>query len=126
MADQILVESLEILSVIGVPEEERARAQRLTVSLTLEPERDFRELGDAIENTVDYFAVTEFVKALSMERPRQLIETLADEIAAALLARFPLRTVKVELRKFILPDTAFVAARVHRERAPDVRPIGFA
>jgi dihydroneopterin aldolase len=116
MADQIFVECLELSSAIGVPEAERARAQRLTVSLTLEPLRDFRELGDAIENAVDYFAVTEFVKELSVSRPRRLIETLADEIAMALLTRFPLRAVNVELRKFILPDTAFVAARVRRER----------
>jgi len=116
MVDQILVESLELSSVIGVPEAERAHPQRLTATLTLEPLRDFRELGDAIENAVDYFAVSEFVKTLSAARPRRLIETLADEIAVALLDRFPLRAVNVELRKFILPDTAFVAARVQRER----------
>jgi len=116
MADQIFVENLELSSVIGVPETERASAQRLTVSLTLEPLRDFRGLGDSIENAVDYFVVTEFVKDLSLARPRRLMETLADEIAGALLARFPLRAVHVELRKFILPDTAFVAARVRREK----------
>jgi dihydroneopterin aldolase len=116
MADQILVENLELSSVIGVPEEERARAQRLTVSLTLEPMRDFRRLGDSLENAVDYAAVTEFVKALSAARPRRLIETLADEIAVALLSRFPLRAVNVELRKFILSDAAFVAARVRRAK----------
>jgi dihydroneopterin aldolase len=60
--------------------------------------------------------VTEFVKDLSLARPRRLIETLADEIAMALLTRFPLRAVNVELRKFILPDAAFVAVRVHREQ----------
>jgi len=124
MTDQIFVNSLELSSVIGVPDAERARAQRLTVNLTLEPTRDFRELADAIENTVDYFAVTEFVKDLSLARPRRLIETLADEIATALLTRFPLRAVDVELRKFILPDTAFVAARVHRERpVPSLPPL---
>ena len=85
------------------------------VSITLEPQRGFRELGDAIENAVDYASVTEFVKNLSAVRPRRLIETLADEIAGALLSHFPLRAVSVELRKFILPDTAFVAARVHRQ-----------
>jgi len=115
MADQIFIESLELSSAIGVPDEERARPQRLTVSITLEPLRGFRELGDAIENAVDYASVTEFVKNLSAVRPRRLIETLADEIAGALLSHFPLRAVSVELRKFILPDTAFVAARVHRQ-----------
>ena len=117
MPDTILVEALELSSFIGVPDEERAAAQRLTVSLVLEPLRDLRALEDRIENTVDYFVLTEFVKTFALARPRRLIETLAEEIAAELLARFALRTVEVELRKFILPDTQFVAVRIRRERA---------
>ena len=35
-------------------------------------------------------------------------------IAAMILARFPVRRVEVELRKYILPDTAFVAVRLSR------------
>ncbi|EDY19813.1 dihydroneopterin aldolase [Chthoniobacter flavus Ellin428] len=116
MADSIRIESLELRSYIGVPAEERAATQRLTVSLVLEPVRDFRALDDRIENTVDYFDVGNFVKALSLSGPRQLIETLAEEIAGQLLARYPLRAVEVELRKYILPDTAFVAVQLRRER----------
>ena len=115
MTDRILIEALELSSHIGVPDEERDAVQRLTVSLVLEPIRDFRALEDRLENTVDYFALSEFVKMLSLARPRRLIETLAEEIAAELLAQFPLRAVEVELRKFILPDTQFVAVRVRRE-----------
>lgn len=114
MADAIHIEGLELSVHIGVPEEERANPQRLTVNLTLEPRRDFRELGDAIENTVDYFALSKAVQALARERPRKLIETLAEEIAALILARFAVRRVEVELRKYILPDTAFVAVRLSR------------
>ena len=116
MTDRILIDSLELSSVIGVPDEERATAQRLTANLVLEPIRDFSALGDAIENTVDYFCVCAEVKALSLARPRRLIETLAEDIAALLLARFALRAVEVELRKYILPDTAFVAVAVRREQ----------
>ena len=116
MADRIFIDSLELSSFIGVPDEERAAAQRLTVSLVLEPIRGFSDLGDAIENTVDYFRVCEEVKALSLVRPRRLIETLAAEIAALLLARFALHSVELELRKYILPDTAFVAVALRRER----------
>jgi dihydroneopterin aldolase len=116
MPDRIRIESLELSSYIGVPDEERATAQRLTASLVLDPMRGFGKLDDRIENTVDYFAVCEFVKALSRARPRHLLETLAEEIAGELLARFPLRAVEIELRKFILPDTAFVAVQLRRER----------
>jgi dihydroneopterin aldolase len=117
MPDAILIEALELSSFIGVPDEERASAQRLTVSLVLEPIRDFHALDERLENTVDYFALGEFVKTLSLARPRKLIETLAEEIATELLARFPLRAVEIELRKFILPDTQFVAVCIRRERA---------
>ena len=118
MPDQILIEALELSSFIGVPDEERAAAQRLTANLVLEPIRGITVLGDAIENTVDYFAVCEAVKTLSLARPRRLIETLAEEIAAALLARFALQAVEVELRKYILPDTAFAAVKIRRARWP--------
>jgi len=116
MPDLILVEALELSSFIGVPDEERAAAQRLTVSLVLEPLHDFRALGDSLANTVDYFAVCECVKALSLACPRRLIETLAEEIATELLAGFAIRAVEVEIHKFILPDTAFVGVRLRRER----------
>jgi len=124
MSDCIRIEALELSSHVGVPDEERAAAQRLTVNLVLHPDRDFADLDDRIENTVDYFAVSEGVKALSLARPRRLIETLAEDIAAELLARYPLRCVEVELRKYILPDTQFVAVSIRREprRSMGFRP----
>jgi len=117
MTDRIRIDSLELASYIGVPADERRTTQRLTVSLVLEPVRDFSALDDRIENTVDYFSVCQFVKALSLAGPRQLIETLAQEIAERLLVRYPLRGVEVELRKYILPDTEYVAVQLRRERA---------
>ena len=116
MADRILIDRLELSSFIGVPDEERAAAQRLTANLVLEPIRSFSALEDAIGNTADYFRVCEAVKTLSLARPRRLIETLAEEIATALLEGFALRAVEVEIRKYILPGTAFVAVAVRRER----------
>lgn len=116
MRDAIVIEALELSAHIGVPEAERAAPQRLTVSLRLEPREGFAELEDELARTVDYFAVCQAVQALAKARPRQLIETLAEEIAALVLARFAVATVEVELRKFILPETAFVAVRLRRAR----------
>ncbi len=114
MTDHIHIENLELSAHIGVPDAERAAAQRLTVSLTFEPHRDFRGLGDELAKTVDYFAVCEEVKGLSAARPRKLIETLAEEIADLVLERFAVAAIEVELRKFILPDTAYVAVVIRR------------
>lgn len=110
---------------IGVPDEERTAAQRLTANLVLVPLRALRDLEDKIENTVDYFAVCEAVKTLSLARPRRLIETLAEDIATELLARFAIEVVEIEIRKYILPDTKFVAVCLRRDRPQPVGTVGF-
>ena len=100
MKDQILIQGLEISGWIGVPDAERAIAQRMTVNLVLEPMSGLSGLGDAIENTIDYFLVCEEVQALSLRGWRCLIETLAEEIAGLLMSRYALSSVEVEVRKF--------------------------
>ena len=115
MSDTIRIEQLELSAHVGVPDEERAQPQRLTVNLTLEPRAGFEGLDDEIGRTVDYFAVAKAVQALARQRPRKLIETLVTEIASLLLTEFPLQAVEIELRKYILPDTEFVAVQLRRE-----------
>ncbi len=112
--DQILISQLALETFIGAFEEERAHSQVLRLSLVMEAVSDFRHLEDRLENTADYAAVAAAVKALALERPRLLVETLAEEIAEMVLARFAVRAVEVELRKYILPDAEFVAVRLWR------------
>ena len=115
--DLILVSNLELHARIGVTDDEQSRPQRLTVSLTITPAHGFDGLDDRLENTVNYSAVCKAVRALAAtEGPRRLIETLAGDIAATVLARFDCAAVEVELRKYILPDTDYVAVRLSRQR----------
>jgi dihydroneopterin aldolase len=101
---------------VGVPPAERGAAQRLTVSLRMEPERGLAGLEDHLVNTIDYAAVCDAVRREAEAKPRHLIETVAEEIALLLLGRYPLHAVEVEVRKYILPKTEYVAVRVRRER----------
>lgn len=116
MPDEIHIEELAVDARIGVPEDERSKAQRLLFSITLVPRTDFSALEDDVQNAVDYAAVADEVRGFTTSCVVRLIETLADEIAIHLLQTFPLREVRIELRKFILPGTAYVAARVTRTR----------
>jgi dihydroneopterin aldolase len=117
MDDSITVSQLELLAHVGVPPAERGAAQRLTVTLRLIPIRGLSALGDDIANTIDYASVCAAVRHEGEAKSRRLIETLAEEIAALLLARYPLSTVEVEVRKYIIPGTEYVAVRIRRERA---------
>ena len=112
MNDQIVIRGLELVTHIGVPAEERAEAQKLRVHLTLEVARFPKH--DDIEGTVDYKAVADRVRELAAEKERQLIETLAQDIATAVLGEFEVGKVRVEIEKFILPETDWVGVIIER------------
>lgn len=116
MRDEIRIAELEIMARIGVPDEERAQPQRLTVSLVLQTAVNFADLNDDFSRAVDYAAVCEEIRRFATSRQDKLIETMAHEMAEHLLRNFRLARVELELRKFILPETRYVAVRVTRER----------
>ena len=112
--DEVHIEQLEVFTVIGVLEHERKGLQRLTVSISFTPYQHAENLADNIEKAVNYSAVAEETKRFAREQAVNLIETLADALAAHLLKIFPIQKVKVELRKFALPDAKYVSSTVTR------------
>jgi len=115
--DKIHIEQLEVFAHIGVPDEERTQPQRLVISITLWPTREIRDLGDDIGRAVNYAAVCAQTKQFVQNRSDRLIETLADALANHLLDVFEIRGIRIELRKFILPDVEFVSVTVTRDRS---------
>jgi len=113
-ADEVHIEQLEVFTVIGVLEHERKGLQRLTVSISFWPYEEAQDLADNIEKAVNYSAVAEETKRFAREQAVNLIETLADRLAAHLLKTFPIQKVVVELRKFALQDAKYVSATVTR------------
>jgi phosphoglycolate phosphatase len=116
--DRIKLRRLLVECHIGVPADERAQPQTLALNVLLEPLGGFSGLADDIAKTVDYHAVALELAAWAAERPRQLIETLAVELAERLLAGYPLAAVEIEIEKKILPQTEFVGVSVRRVRLP--------
>jgi dihydroneopterin aldolase len=112
--DEIHIEQLDIFTRIGVPEEERAKPQRLTVSISFWPYQRTSDLADHIERAVNYSAVAEETKNFMRDQSVNLIETLADRLASHLLKSFPIQKVTIELRKFVLQDAKYVSVTVTR------------
>ena len=112
--DEIHIEQLEVSARIGVPEEERTKPQRLSVSISFWPREQACDLDDKIDETVNYSAVAEETKSFVSEQSVSLIETLADRLAMHVLKTFPIQKVTVEVRKFALPDAKHVSATVTR------------
>jgi len=116
MTDTIIIRDLEVRYRVGVPDDERASAQRLLLTIEMETDAAIAAAADDLTRTIDYDAVARRLRALGADRSWRLIETLAEEIAAIVLSEFGPRAVTVEVRKFILPETRYVAVRLHRKR----------
>lgn len=120
MTDRIVLTGLEFWALHGVYEHEKATAQRFEVDLEVELDLAPAANLDDLALTVDYGAMAERVRAVMAGPPVDLLETLAERIAGAVLADFErVRAVVVRVRK---PDVelvvpmAFTGVEIRRAR----------
>ena len=115
MSDLIRVVDFEVWTRIGVPDAERAEAQRLLITLEMRVDGfAVAAASDDIAKTINYFEATEYVKTFAAEMPRKLLETFAENLAADLLRKFPIQQLGLEVKKFILPEAEYVSVRIER------------
>jgi dihydroneopterin aldolase len=115
--DRVFIENLTVDTVIGIFDWEREIRQ--AVSLDLEMEFDIRKaaVSDAIEDTLDYKAVSKRLIHFIEQSEFQLVEALAEECASIILAEFPVRRVKLKLRKpGAVRGSSAVGVMIERDR----------
>ncbi len=112
--DFITIKDLEVSCSVGVTEAERAHPQRLLVTVELYADLAGAAATDDLGRTIDYFAVSQRLLRFGEGRSWKLIETLASEIAARLLAEFGPAAVVVEVKKFVIPEARWVSVRLQR------------
>lgn len=112
--DEIEIRRLAVETHIGVPDEERLYPQTLWITTKMRPSQGFHGLQDKVENTVDYYEVSQRLTELAAVKPRRLIETLATEIADFLLCFYPIASVEITVEKRIIPEMEYVAVTIKR------------
>ena len=117
VSDEIHIEQLEVSGIIGVSEHERKTPQRLTITISFWPRQQTRDMADKIGQTINYAIVAEETQRFVSHQSVNLIETLADRLAAHLLKNFPIQKIMVEIRKFPLEHAKYVSAIVTRNAA---------
>lgn len=97
--DKIFLDDLRVETVIGIWEWERKIRQ--TVAIDLEMSTDIRKAAasDAVEDTLNYKSVAKRVQAFVSDSSFQLVETLAEKIAALILDEFDVDWVRVRVNK---------------------------
>ncbi len=113
-ADKISIVDLEVFYRVGVPDAERAQPQRLLLTVVMDCDFSAAAKSDAIEDTINYFSVTQRLLGFGEPREWKLIEKLAADIAETILAEFKPASVAVEVKKFIIPQARYISVSVTR------------
>jgi len=118
--DSIVLTGLRVRANHGVFDFERADGQDFVVDVTAWLDLSVAAAGDDLGSTVHYGELAEEVVAAVERDPVDLIETVAERVAATVLAHEPVDTVEVTVHKPQAPITvpfADVAVRIVRSRA---------
>ncbi len=101
---------------MGVPEAERATAQRLLLTVEMDFDYAAAARSDDVADTINYYAVSQRLLKFGEGRKWKLIEKLATDIANTILIEFKPAAVHVEVKKFIIPEARHVSVALTKRR----------
>ena len=126
--DRIELRGLRLSARCGVLPEERTRDQPLEIDINLAGDFSAAGASDALSDTIDYGAVCDVVEQVCASNQPQLLERLAEQIAAAILndvvtaaGDVPVDAVTVAVRKLRPPvrqQLATSGVRITRSARP--------
>lgn len=99
MHDRIFIEQLRLPANIGVYDHEKLAPQDIVLDLTLSLNLNTAAHSDALEDTLDYAALTDRLAAHCIAQHVQLVEALAQQLAELCLMDRRVTTVELRLGK---------------------------
>src|SRR5258707_11110310 len=100
---KVTIVDLEVFYCIGISEAERAKPQRLLVTLDLGFDFSSASVSDRIEKTIDYHEVCKELFKFGEGRSWKLLEKLVSNIADLVLSKYKPQVLMVEVKKFAIP-----------------------
>lgn len=98
-ADRITLTGVGSVGYHGVLDTEKQTGQPFFVDITMFTDFTRAAASDDVADTVNYAEVAETIREIVTGESLDLIETLAENIAAAVLACFPLQAVELTVHK---------------------------
>ncbi len=110
----VFVRDLVLSCMIGVYRHEHTDAQRVRINLDLAVQEG-RDLNDSLSNVVCYERIVTGVRRIVYRGHINLVETLAEEIAAMCLEDWRVRSVRVRVEKLdVFADVTSVGVEIER------------
>ena len=115
---KVTIVDLEVYYRVGVTDQERAKPQRLLVTVDMSLDFSAAAVTDRIERTVNYQAVADEVLRFGEGRSWKLLEKLVTNLSERIMALYAPEELTVEVKKFSIPQARFVSASTSRSRPP--------
>jgi dihydroneopterin aldolase len=113
---KITISELEVYYCVGVSDEERAKPQRLLITIDMSVDFSSASITDRIERTINYQTIADRLLAFGEKRAWRLLERLVANIADMIMNDFKPQAVMVEAKKFSIPKAKHVAVSLTRVR----------
>ncbi|MBW7931443.1 MAG: dihydroneopterin aldolase [Gammaproteobacteria bacterium] len=115
MTDTIFLKDLRIQTIVGVWDWERRLPQMVSIDLEMAADIRRAAAADSLDATLDYKALTNRIRAFVEASRFQLIETMAEQVAAIILGEFGVPWVRVTVHKpFAIRDSRDVGVSIER------------
>ncbi len=97
--DKVFIQGLSIQTTIGVFDWEKQIKQTLIIDLELGWDTSKAAENDELDKTLDYAQVSVGIEQFANNNPVELLETLAERIAAFLMQEYQIPWLKLRLGK---------------------------
>ncbi len=118
--DKIFLDELKVDTIIGIWEWERRIRQTVVIDLEMSADIAKAAATDEVVDTLNYKSVAKRVQSFVSESSFQLVETLAERIAAIIREEFDVAWVKVRVNKpGAIRGSKAVGVLIERGTRPD-------
>lgn len=113
---RIAIVDLEVAYCVGVTDQERAKPQRLLLTVDMSFDFSSAAVSDRIEKTINYQRVAEDLLKFGEGRSWKLLEKLVANVADTIMTQHGPQAVFVEAKKFSIPQARYVSVSLTRTR----------
>ena len=114
MSDILYIHELEIPCRIGTTDQERSRPQPVLISVEISCDLRKAGLSDDLKDALDYAALAEDIRVSVQAREFNLMEAVAESIAALILKKYRPASVQVTIEKKIFPGVKGAGVIIRR------------
>ena len=97
--DRVYLKNYVVVAKHGYYKEEHSKSQRFVVSVVVSCDMKQAGTSDKLAETLNYELIRKVVHEILMKSPHDLIESLAEEIASAILGYEKVTAVEVDIAK---------------------------